>query len=264
MAENLILTVAHGPMCDGDGYRVFLKSFAANAKNFPETKLLIFSGEMSATAQKFTKDMGAVLSLVPANFRDSGNKQRHWYFAQHLAEHRGEYECVVTVDSRDTIFQASPFTLEKSGKILFSAESGPVNADPWNKKDQAQFQHAIRTQCRADTMNYQVINGGFVAGGGSAMADFQLLRFAIDARDGAGTDQASLTALAYWLRGFPGYKIIGDDEPWIFHGHWCGKSKNAIIDEHGTARLRSTGEPYKLFHQYDRTFAEDVILKRYA
>ena len=38
------------------------------------------------------------------------------------------------------------------------------------------------------------------------MADFQLTRFAIDARDGEGTDQGSLAALANWIRDWPGYR----------------------------------------------------------
>jgi len=262
---NVILTVAYGKVCDYPSYRAFLNSFQAIRRE--GLKLVIFGANMSRSARRATEAAGAEIHDPKTRLSDPGNKQRHWHFAEYLCRIRDEPGFVLTVDSRDTILQRDPFdypTLH-GVRILLSAESRLVKDDPWNLQDQSVLHRALRPGCRRESFHHwPVINGGFVAGKVAAMADFQLTRFAIDARDGEGTDQGSLTALANWTRNWPGYRIVGDDEPWVFHGNWLKSSTQAVANADGFAVLRSTGEPYRMFHQWDRTDCCEPLLKKFG
>jgi len=262
---NVILTVAYGKICDYPTYRAFLNSF--QAIRHAGLKLEAFGGNMSRSARRATESAGAEIHDPGERFNDPGNKQRHWHFAEYLCRQRDEPGYVLTVDSRDTIFQRDPFDFAplESARILLSAESSSIKSDPWNLQDQTAFQPTLRPACReGNFQNWTIVNGGFVAGTMAAMADFELTRFALDARAGEGTDQGSLTALANWIRGWPGYRFVGDDEPWVFHGHWMGTSPQAVADAEGTVVVRSTGEPYRMFHQWERTDCVERLLKKFA
>jgi hypothetical protein len=263
---DVILTVAYGKICDYPTYRVFLNSYQTIRRD--DLKLVAFGGNMSRAARRATVAAGVEIRDPGARFNDPGNKLRHWYFAEYLCRHRDAAGYVLTVDARDTIFQSDPFSfapLRSDARILLSAESALVKEDPWNLQDQTAFQQAIRPACRQGKFkNWPVINGGFVAGTSAAMADFGLTRFALDARDGEATDQASLTALGNWIRTWPGYRIVGDGEPWVFHGHWLGQSDRAAALDDGVVVVRSTGEPYRVFHQWERTVCFERLLKKFG
>jgi hypothetical protein len=263
---DVILTVAYGKICDYPTYRAFLNSFQAIRR--ADLKLVAFGGKMSRSARRATESVGAEIHEPGDRFNDPGNKQRHWHFAEYLGRRRDEPGYVLTVDSRDTIFQHDPFSfapLRSGARILLSAESCLVKADTWNLQDQTAFQSAIRPACRRGKFqNWPVVNGGFVAGTIAAMADFQLTRFALDVREGEGTDQGSLGVLANWIREWPGYRTVGDNEPWVLHGHWLDSSPQAVADANGFAVVRATGEAYRVFHQWERTECLERLLKKFG
>ncbi len=263
---DVILTVAYGKVCDYPTYRAFLNSFQAIGR--PDLKLVIVGGNMSRSARVATQSSGAELLESSARLNDPGNKQRHWDFAEYLCRNQHSIRHVLTVDSRDTILQSDPFTFaafDAGVRVLFSAESVLIKDDPWNQQDQTAFHRSIRRACRRESFrNWPVINGGFVAGSATAIADFQLTRFAVDAREGDGTDQGSLAALANWTRDWPGYQIVGDNQPWVFHGHWLAKCERAAVRDDGFVVVRSTGEPYRAFHQWDRTASLEPLLRRFG
>jgi hypothetical protein len=261
---DVILTVAFGKVCDYPTYRAFLNSFQAVHRD--GLKLIVFGGRMSRGARAATQ-AAAELHEVNDRLSDPDCKQRHWHYAEFLGRRREDFDRVLTVDARDTILQCDPFTypaLNSEVRVLLSAETARIHDDPWNLQGQKEFQRGLRKLCQSPFSQWPIVNGGFVAGTCDAMADFQLTRLALDARAGGGTDQSSLTALANWIADWPGYRIVGDDEPWVFHGHWMNHGTQAVVDDQGFAVLRSSGEPYRLFHQWERTAGYERLLKKFG
>ncbi len=296
---NLILTVAHGAMCDHPMYRVFLNSFERNAAA-PDTELVVFTGEMSAAARRATERVGRVVD-ADENFADAGCQRRHWYFARFLFENQHRCERALTVDSRDTVMQRDPFTWETAAgtSLMLSAEPASTAEPGWNQWIHQRLAKTLKDwfvpgerprrslsrriqlarialgsrghvpRPRQGTLTFwpnepwRVVNGGFVLGDARAAAYFELCRIAIDAPQGARHDQATLTALGNWTQGWPGIEMVGHDEPWVYHGYWWDK-RPFRVEGDVVAVAPASGEPYRMFHQWQYTSAEDAILQTYA
>lgn len=295
---NLILTVAHGAMCDHPSYRVFLNSFERNAGG-ADTELVVFTGSMSAESRRATERVGRVIE-VDDDFSHSGCQRRHWYYARFLFENHHRYGRVLTLDSRDTVVQHDPFTWESGDgtTLMLSAEPASTGEPGWNRSMHLRLARTFKDwfvpgerprrtlsrtillarlalargripRPRAGTLTFwpnepwKVINGGFVLGDALAAAYFELCRVAIDAPLRATDDQATLTALGNWTRGWSGIEVVGHEEPWVYHGYWWDK-RPFRVDADVVAVVPASGRPYRMFHQWPYTPAQDAILQTYA
>ncbi len=296
---NLILTVAHGAMCDHPSYRVFLNSFERNAAA-PDTELVVITGDMPSAARRATERVGRVVD-VDENFTDWGCQRRHWYYARFLFENQHRYERVLTLDSRDTVMQRDPFTWrppEGAGLVL-SAEPSHTGEPGWNRAIHQRLAKTLKDwfvpgerprrslsrriqlarialgsrghvpRPRQGTLTFwpnepwRAINGGFVSGDSLPAAYLHLCRVALDAPLGARHDQATLTALGNWTRGWPGIEMVGHDHPWVYHGVYWDRHPFRVEDDM-VAVVPESGQPYCMFHQWPCTPAEDAILQAYA
>jgi hypothetical protein len=267
--RNLVLTAVGGKVGDQPLYNVFLNTFARVRR--PGTQLAVLMSEVSAAAIDRTRRAGAIVVPAELPLSDPGNKNRQWLFARYLAAHRAEYQRVVTVDARDTVFQRDPFDFQpadRETRLYFSAEPVRAGQNRWNKKDQYRLQRELRPALRDPAWrDFAVINGGFVAGDAAAMAEFQLVRFAVDMRDGKATDQATLTFLGRTLASLSGYAIVEESQPWIFHGHWFGQRvevDRAVLCHDLTVLPAGNAQPYCMFHQWDRTPLANRLLQAYG
>jgi hypothetical protein len=294
---DLILTVAHGPMCDDPMYRVFLNSFERNAAS-GGTELVVFTGAMSDAARRATERVGRVVE-VDENFSHSGCQRRHWYYARFLFENGHRYGRVLTVDARDTVVQHDPFGWElgEGNTLMLSAEPARTPEQGWNHRMHRKLAATLKDwfvpgerprrglsrslrlllergpgrrprPCEGTTTfwpnePWTIINGGFVLAEALPAAYFELCRVAIDAPVGATDDQATLTALGNWTRGWSGIRIAGHEEPWVYHGFWWDK-RPFRVEDGATVVLPDSGRPYRLFHQWQHTPAKDAILQAYA
>jgi hypothetical protein len=267
--RDLVLTLAYGSVCEAPAYRVFLRSFQHVRRD--GLCLVVFAADLTEHTLAMTRETAdEVIPLLPG-FEDIGNKERHWYFARYLSREWKRFDRAMIVDATDTVFQSDPFgtiplppTLDV---VMLSAEGGAVQEEAWNQKDAQLFSTALRVPwSRVNPNPFCILNGGFMAGSAGRMAAFTLTRFALDVRCGSGTDQSSLTALGNWTLGWPGFTIVTHATPWVLHGHWfvtLSARGEVRASPDGLVLEATSGRPYALFHQWDRTPLSSAVLERF-
>lgn len=271
-SKPLIISVASGPPAFSQQSLVTLRSFDQHARPHG-VHMVWLTGDMPADGEARCRNYGVEVVRVNGNFRDYGNRQRHWYMLQWLTENmdRG-YTHVLTIDCRDVVIQRNPFTyapLEEPG-VLVSAEASPYGDCPWNSGDAQRMLDSLQKTCQVYDDRWPIVNGGHVAGPFRDVLWAQMTRFACDCRSGSPTDQATLGFLANWTAHWNTlFRIVPVTEPWIVHGHFY-KNQESILQVacDGVSICNAEGEMYRLLHQWDRRpVPEDVrsaILNRYG
>lgn len=268
---SLIISVTAGGPSYGRQSLVTLKSFHQNVRPFG-VDMVWLSSDMPAEGVERCKKYGTEVVKVNADFGDYGNRQRHWHIMQWLCQNRNRnYDLVMTIDARDVVFLADPFSYQPINEpgVLVSAEASSYRDCPWNAGDAQNLMNSLRKDCQVYDGAWPVINGGHVAGKFRDVIWAEMARFAIDAKGGGATDQATLGFLSNWTKDWNTlFRVVNVSEPWICHGHfWRNFDKRVTVTE-GYKVRNAKGELYRLFHQWDRhTVPEsvrDAILAKFG
>ncbi|MBN9524470.1 hypothetical protein J0H58_39145 [bacterium] len=157
----------------------------------------------------------------------------------------------MTVDARDTVVQRDPGQLARDvlgdpSRVLVTAEPITVCQQPWNMTERDKWQADRLPVYRPEA---RVINGGFAAGRPNVLRWFCLARWCLDFAHQA-SDQAGVTALADWLKGWPSLVVSTHADGLVGHGfHW---------QQPGFDPAR-----FAIFHQWDRTPWANAVRKAY-
>lgn len=210
--------------------------------------------------------------------------ERFQHLAFVLREMEQKYRYIITTDVRDVIFQRNPSEWLENNigdkKIVAASESILYNVEDWNRLN---LYHSFGPQIYQILSNSIVYNAGVMAGDYETMLDlFMHIRLLCDAapahyiEGGGGPDQAA-------------YNVLINSKPWAnitrftpSEDGWAaqlGTTGTHIAERFGSKIDKivepapilidgkvctSTGEPFYIVHQYDRSPEwADKILQNY-
>ncbi len=243
----------------GTAFRVMLRSFDRNVG--ANDADLVVIGPLPADARGAVEQAGGtvVKSDKPAD--------PHLWVADYLnrAVVRNQPDRpVVVLEAGHTLFQTDElFRCVPPDAVSLLAEPWVVAHDVWNREGFEDLTSTLRPQFVAESFaDVQIVSAAVAAGPARLVAQWEFLRVAVDVRNAKGAGQASVTALAHWARGWPGYNLVPVTDPWVAHGHWA--SVVGIPFEDGVALNRRTGEPYAILHDWHRVdVARKAIERKY-
>jgi hypothetical protein len=156
----------------------------------------------------------------------------------------------IICDSRDILFQHD-FKLERD-KVYLSSE-GITHADPWNSLDQHHWQ--LHCRHKSNYSEWEVINGGFLAGPADKLANLCLLIWTTLLQNTAiATDQAVINYLYHTVLKDK-ITLLKPDDGVIVHSYGiCSGQIAAGI--HDGKLVNANSVPWSIVHQYDRLPAE--------
>lgn len=179
-----------------------------------------------------------------------------------------DYDCVLISDSRDMVVQADPFLFLRRGnhQVVVTSEGFQHSESQWNMIEQFEAQKTVG-DFNKNHFFWPVVNGGVVLGRNSLVKNFCFLMWSAVLRNhGVCTDQGVINYLMSFLKEDAEYFIADPHE-----SHLCitGEGvKNKLLKfepifQNGEI-CNSDGQPYILFHQWDRTIFKDQILSKYV
>lgn len=179
------------------------------------------------------------------------NVLRWSLYRRYLAARRGEFDRVLMVDLRDTVFQSDPFARCTANRLRVFAEEDDVRVEDsaWNTQTmRLAFGEAVYQRTRL----LKVSCSGAVMGGTESVLcyldAFATMLQEVDLPD-HGTDQALHIRIVHENPGHVDF--LGNRKAEVCH---LGNIKDlVVVPRDGSGHLlNSHGEPFALVHQYDR------------
>lgn len=177
-----------------------------------------------------------------------------------------KYDCVLISDSRDVVVQDNPFLfLRRSNhQIILTSEGFQHSESQWNMVEQFEAQKSV-CDFNRNHIFWPVVNGGVILGRSDFLKNFCFLIWSAVLRTQAHcTDQGVINYLMSFLQEDSQYFIADPHESLLcITGEGI---KNKLLKFEPSFRdgkiCNSDGQPYILFHQWDRTNFRDEILSR--
>ena len=183
-----------------------------------------------------------------------------WYY-YYLFLCTAPYSHVLLTDSRDVYMQGDPFDFA-TDKVLLCGEGFTHAQNSWNMEDQAAAQRS--RGLAQDFSAWPVVNGGIVLGPAAKVRELCLLMYTFVMHNTDHTDQAGLGILYNtYLRYSPDY-ALSDPGRDAFCITGQAVKQGALEPRFLDGAVRTAhGEPYRLFHQWERTTFADGIRHSY-
>lgn len=184
-----------------------------------------------------------------------------------LAEYAQDYEYALYIDTRDVIIQKNPFDYfaSKPDKDLFLVCEGMKSVE--NECNLYWHQLLSSTQIfpNQDGENNLVINGGTIGGKVSNYMYMLLLAITNSNRksDGVITDQSIYNSLYPYLQMMKNVELCHPYADTFCCTGEAIKRNNIDIFFDGQYACNEKGEPYYLFHQWDRTELAGQIRRKH-
>ena len=256
--KNVLVNFSYGDKCiesiDGD---IFLNSM----KKYKTFEKVCFVNQVSEAAQQKLRKYFDI--LVPT---DERIYTAHLAIYEWLIQRQNQYKYVLQSDLRDVVLQRDPFEFFEFNPqydMFYTLEGMPIKDNDCNM-----FWHDSYIQMlRSHNKNYSdsmIINGGIVAGKIESYCNHLLMIF---------TNTNRLSKYLIQDQQFMGYLYqFIKDNPRVLMSHpysdtFCCtgeaiKRDNVKITFDGTNACNLNGEPYYIFHQWDRTeFANQILDK---
>ena len=221
----------------------------------------------------FVKDVSEEnLKILETKYDYLVHTNIHFYyiffeFYFYLKDIAKDYDYVMYLDTRDVIIQQDPFEYMRSMpdvKLFFACEGMKVIENDVNYT----WNHHYRT---SETMPHafyedlEVVNGGTIGGRREDMLYVYLLAVTNSNRktEGVIPDQAVYSIMSYLMRGFDQVKFFHPlTDNFCITGEGVKRHNVPMQMKDGLA-CNMSGEPYCLFHQWDRTKFADEIRERF-
>jgi hypothetical protein len=185
-------------------------------------------------------------------------------------------------DSRDVLFQSSPFTWADQWKTRFDnikgnkdflnhfvilvSEGFKSSRGGFSRIEHFEFERDVKTSFLKKDTNRWVVNGGTILGTPKALQDFHFLVWIVTMKSiGRITDQATINWLLYYLDEDATYSISHPQ-----HDNLCMTGEG--VKEGGFEPILAEGKVYNpqrelycVLHQWDRLdVLEEAILAQYG
>jgi len=195
-------------------------------------------------------------------------RDRWLHYWKYLCSISTEYDCVLISDSRDVLIQGDPFLFLRQAcksKLIVTSEGFRHFESQWNMMDQFKAQKAVGDFDR-NQFFWPVVNGGVVLGRSDFVKNFCFLIWSSVLRTCVScTDQGVINYLMSFLKEDPEYLIV-DPHSSLLCITGEGIKQNLLNFTplfHEGKVCNLDGQPYILFHQWDRTNFKEEILSRY-
>jgi hypothetical protein len=182
-------------------------------------------------------------------------RDRHLAFYNFLKDCKDD--CVLITDSKDVYFQNNPFVFLENFKnlLILTTEGVKYEQSLWNIIDQFEFQKNVY-DFKQGFSDWDVINGGIMAGKPSNLADFCLQIWLLMLKSFNCTDQA---AINFICRHKNDIKLSNpQNEVLAITGETIKNKQIDINYYNGKVCLKDV--PYCIFHQWNRTSFKHYIL----
>lgn len=194
-------------------------------------------------------------------------RDRFLAFWEYLCKHP-EYNYVVLTDSRDVVFQGDPLRYMRGVshryQLALTSEGFSHRQSEFNLIDQFEHQRSVRGFDH-NYFDWPVVNGGVILGTLAAVKNFCLMVWSNTVRSVSGTDQAAINYLYQYLK--------RDSECFLADPHTSVLSITGEAVKHqllqfspvyqNNSLCTTQGDPYLIFHQWDRTEFKESILRQY-
>ncbi len=208
------------------------------------------------------------LEYIRANYNYIVNTNIDFYYIYFeffffLRDHVKDYEYIMYLDTRDVIIQKDPFEYMKSlpnKKMFFACEGMKVVENDvnlfWNQnlRNTEILPHSFYEEL-------DVVNGGTVGGKKEDLLYAYLLAMTNSNRkaDGVIPDQAIYSYMSVLMQGFDQVEFCHPKKDNYCITGEAVKRNNVQMQMINGVACNMQGEPYYLFHQWDRTeFAEEI------
>lgn len=195
-------------------------------------------------------------------------RDRWLHYWKYLSS-RHDHDCVLISDSRDVLVQGDPFLfLRRSWKnqLIVTSEGFHHSQSDWNMLDQFEAQKSVGDFNRNHYF-WPVVNGGVVLGRNSFVKNFCFLVWSTVLRThGACTDQGAINYLMSYLKEDSEYLIADPHDSLLcITGEGIKNNLLSFSPPFKDGKIcNSDGQPYILFHQWDRTIFKEEILSSYG
>lgn len=233
--------------CRGPGFQIYLRSLAET--DFVGDRL-IFTTEMDALIRQKAQSLGFVIVDVDPAQISNCMKDRYRIWSYYLE--RCSYDRVITTDAKDVYFQRSPQEiLEIDSPVILCSEGMNHSQSSWNFTDQQRLQERM-TYLRSGFNDWQVLNGGTYAGNPKSLAKVMGSVWLA----GLSAESSDQSALNFVYRHVSTEARILDPnhDHYIATGESIAKNLMSRPPKWEQGQLfASDGQPFAVFHQWDRT-----------
>jgi hypothetical protein len=180
-----------------------------------------------------------------------------------ICDNHDKYDNLFHIDCRDVYFQKNPFEwmAQFPEKNIFITTEGFVQSySSWNRNEQTTLQSTMRVSY--DFMNNWVLNSGTIGGKTAVLSQLFLNIWSnTNRKDIRITDQAIVNYFYPQFVSDPtvmitdatkdDFCLIGESVNWAdVECHWENEMAHDL-----------KGNPYYIFHQWDRTYLKDTIMQ---
>lgn len=257
--RNLLINFSIGDKCldsiDGD---VFLNSLS-KYNNFK--KAVFYNNVSKYNLNKLSNYFDI---LIPTN---ENLYTGYIAFYNWLINQRDNFDYVMNCDLRDVVLQKNPFDflLEKPGyNMYYICEGMKISENDCNLWWENKFRNMLRSHNSQYDDNF-VINGGIFMGKIENFIAHCMLMFTNTNRfskDVVVVDQQVMSYLAQFIKNDPKIYLSHPNNDTFCATGEAIKRNNVQVKYDGNLVCNLKGDPYYIFHQWDRTEVVDKIRQR--
>lgn len=250
MKKNLIITYLYGNKClDMLESEIYLHSLA-KIKNCEKA---IF---VNGVSEKNIEELKKFYDIIILD-NEVSQELGHLSIYKWLCNHIDEYDYVLNTDLRDVIFQGDPFEFFKNNsdkEMFFTLEGMKIKDNDCNRAWHNWYRNNIKFHTDEYLESY-VINGGVWGGKIDQVINFCLFIFSqinMISRSQVYNQQSMGYFYKFWKHN-PKIKFCHPYEDTFACTGEAIKRDNIEVYFDGTYVTNKDGEPYCIFHQWDRT-----------
>ena len=259
----LILTYARGIFRENEFW-----NYAQSLNRVDDADYVLLSDDIADMYREKLEDDYDVKVVKVPEVTDP-YRGRHLAFWRYLNDEGHKYKHVITTDSRDVIFQKSPFEWVDEWKtrydsihgnkdflnhfVILASEGLKVAQSGFACIEHFEFQRDVPLAHQKDIAGNYVVNSGVSLGTYQALMNYHMLLWATNLKTrGRCTDQAALNYLMSYLDEEAGYCASSPVNDWFCLT--CEAVKEGFVKptfENGFLK-NPQGKEYAIVHQWDR------------
>lgn len=245
---NLALTWAEGQMLNSPCVKAWANSL--NEVHATDTRVVVLSPQ----AVKIPGAQNIVMKppgTCPAH--------RRWFAYNDIIRSEPDCQRVLVADCRDLIFQADPFAILKdsTASIIVANEQQRTGEHQWCINKARAF--ATLIGYHAPDPNRMEINGGIQLGTRDGMI---LLAAVMESFLHSRRDNIDQAFINWWIYNRCPVQWKFAPESWYIHGESVKLGRQKIEIREGLAYVKPATSPAAVWHQYDRTGHDPIIIER--
>lgn len=255
--KDVIVNWSYGDKCiESQDGEIFLKSLKKLPLNIDK---VCFTHQISQ--HNIDKLKKYFTHIVPST--ENNPYTSHLDLYRWLVKRQDEYEYVLQTDLRDVIFQKNPFDYMKLNPqydMFYTLEGMTIKENDCNLFWHDNLKLILRSH-NSDYSDNMIVNGGIIAGKISHYCNHLLNIFTNTNRLNKYlvVDQQFLGYMYHFMKLNPKIRFCHPNDDTFCCTGEAIKRDNINIWFEGNNACNKNGEPYHIFHQWDRTKVADQI-----